>query len=144
MSTSSKIALEGFVGRWTIQRQIEDRLSNQPGQFEGQADFQVSDGGLLYHEEGWLTLATAAPMFASRDYRWRAGGGRIAVDYADGRPFHDFDPDEGAAFHACDPDSYRVTYDFSGWPQAWQSEWVVTGPRKDYVMTTHFLRAMEG
>ena len=126
---------------WAVERRIDDRLSGQPGRFEGQAVFRTAGEGLVYHEEGWLTLGTATALFASRDYLWRAEGERIAVDYADGRHFHDFDPAEGAAVHACDPDSYRVTYDFSGWPDTWQSEWAVSGPRKDYVMTTYYLRA---
>jgi len=141
MSISIRITLAGFEGRWVLRRHIDDRLGGQLGRFEGHADFCETHGGMSYREEGWLTLGSSTPLFASRDYRWREEGGRIAVDYADGRPFHDFVPAEGAAFHACDPDSYCVTYDFSGWPDAWQSDWAVTGPRKDYVMTTHYLRA---
>ena len=141
MLISNRISLAGFEGRWVLRRHIDDRLGGQPGTFEGHADFRETQGGLSYREEGWLTLGSSTPLFASRDYRWREEEGRIVVDYADGRPFHGFDPAEGAAFHACDPDSYRVTYDFSDWPDAWQSDWAVAGPRKDYVMATHYLRA---
>ena len=59
----------------------------------------------------------------------------IAVFFADGRAFHRFVPaaDTVEADHWCDPDTYKVRYDFSRWP-VWQAEWRVTGPRKDYVM----------
>ena len=61
------------------------------------------------------------------------------VDYADGRPFHEFDPARPRAAHWCDPDDYRVRYDFTRWP-LWRAEWEVRGPRKDYLMMTDYRR----
>lgn len=132
--------LADFIGEWRIRRRIEDRLSGQQGRFEGQAWFRPDGAVLRYREEGRLFLASAPPMTAVRDYVWHDSTGRIAVDYGDGRPFHDFDPAAPAARHFCDPDDYRVSYDFSRWPD-WQAEWTVSGPRKDYTMLSRFARS---
>lgn len=135
--------VEAFEGLWEIERDIEDVRAGRAGRFVGRASFRPSADGLAYREEGELTLEGAAPMAASRDYLWRDGpGGAIEVLFGDGRFFHAFHPDEAApaAVHACDPDTYRVRYDFSRWPR-WQADWRVTGPRKDYAMLSRFRRA---
>jgi hypothetical protein len=61
------------------------------------------------------------------------------VLFADGRPFHAFDPGAARpeAAHDCPPDLYRVRYDFSDWPD-WQAAWEVRGPRKDYRMVSRY------
>ena len=79
-------------------------------------------------------------MQAERRDLWRQDGSRIVVDFADGRPFHDFRPDSPEASHRCDPDSYAVRYDFRAWP-IWCSTWRVTGPRKDYDMVSTYTRS---
>lgn len=131
--------LSDFMGEWRLERAIEDRLSGLPGRFEGRAWFRPDGGGLCYREEGRLSLAGGPDMTAMREYRWRAEAGRIVVDHADGRVFHAFDPAVPVARHVCDPDDYRVRYDFSGWPD-WQAEWIVSGPRKDYSMISRYSR----
>lgn len=131
--------LKDFIGNWKIDRVIVDRLSVQAGRFEGRAMFVPDGDALRYREEGRLRFGDGAPMTAVRQYLWRDAAGRIAVDYGDGRVFHDFDPADPAAHHACDPDDYQVRYDFSGWPD-WSAEWTVRGPRKDYTMTSRYSR----
>ena len=131
--------LDDFIGEWRINRVIEDRLAMQKGRFEGQARFTPHGQALDYREEGRLWLGSGSAMTAVRDYIWRDEGGRIAVDYGDGRPFHTFDPAEPAARHICTPDDYRVRYDFARWPD-WQAEWTVSGPRKDYTMVSRYFR----
>ena len=131
--------LMDFHGEWRIDRVIEDRLSGLQGRFEGRAWFRPEGAVLRYREDGRLRLGDAAEMTAVREYLWRNEAGRIAVDYADGRPFHEFDPSEPVARHLCDPDDYRVRYDFSGWPD-WRAEWTVFGPRKDYTMISRYAR----
>ena len=134
--------LADFAGDWSVTRQIEDHLSGQPGLFHGTAWLRAVPEGLAYHETGLLTLGLAAPLTATRDYLWRWAAGRIHVDHADGRRFHDFDPADPQAHHFCDPDDYRVRYDFSGWPE-WTADWRVTGPRKDYGSRSCYLRAVD-
>ena len=90
--------------------------------------------GLDYVEEGILTLPNAQTMRATRAYRWDAD---LSVFFDDGRPFHQVPTDGGTAVHICTPDTYRATYDFEAWPH-WQAVWVVTGPKKDYSMTSRY------
>jgi hypothetical protein len=129
-----------FEGRWTVGRRIDDRLGGGAGRFDGQAVFEAAKGGLAYRETGVLTLDTGITLRAERRYLWRADGGQIAVDHADGRAFHRFDPADPGALYDCAPDSYRVRYDFSEWP-CWTSVWEVEGPRKDHRLTTRYQRA---
>lgn len=131
--------LADFEGGWSIARHIEDHRSGQSGHFNGTALFRPVPDGLVYHETGLLTLGHAVPLRATRDYMWRWSAGRIHVYYADGRPFHDFDPADPVAHHSCAPDDYRVRYDFSGWSH-WTVDWRVTGPRKDYGSRSTFSR----
>lgn len=137
---TSAPALADFAGRWRVVRAIEDRLSAQSATFEGLAVFAEADRGLSYSEEGILTLGDGPAVTATRTYLWQAAGDRIAVLFPDGRPFHDFDPAAPGAVHHCAPDTYRVRYDFSRWPD-WQAEWTVAGPRKDYTSVSRYARA---
>lgn len=134
--------LGDFAGVWRLDRRIDDRRAGVTGRFAGQAELTPAGAGLAYVERGLLVLGTAAPMTAERRYLWAPGeGGRIAVSFADGRAFHSFDPGAGTAeaAHWCDPDAYRVSYDFTGWP-VWRAVWEVRGPRKDYRMESLFRR----
>ncbi len=126
-----------FEGRWQIARRITDALGPD-GVFDGEAVFERGDGGLIYREAGTLRLGKAE-FRAERQYLWQADGrGGVTVRFADGRPFHGFDlGDTAAADHACDPDQYRVAYEFARWP-SWTSTWQVTGPRKSYVMVSDY------
>ena len=135
--------LEAFAGAWALDRVIEDARLGRTGRFTGRASFTPAPGGFAYREEGRLALGDGPAMTATRDYLWRDGGaGVIEVLFADGRFFHRFLPDETAPgdVHACDPDTYRVRYDFSRWPR-WEAVWRVAGPRKDYAMHSRYRRA---
>ncbi len=100
-----------------------------------------SGEGLAYSEAGLLKVADRPPLSATRHYRWRTNGPLIAVEFVDGRPFHEFDPakDHPTASHDCAPDLYRVRYDFTRWPD-WQVTWDVRGPRKDYTSVSRYSR----
>lgn len=137
--------LASFIGGWSIARRIDDRRTGGQGLFTGAAEFRSGPEGVSYHEDGILTLGTAAPMRGTRDYVWREAGGAIEVWFADGRFFHRFVPDggEARAEHDCAPDHYAVRYDFQAWP-LWRSVWRVTGPRKDYEMVSDFSPAGQG
>ena len=133
--------LQDFQGLWRLERQITD-ARGPDAVFTGTADFSPDDAGLTLHESGRLELAGQGGFQAERRYLWRPDGAGIAVLFADGRDFHRFDPAwvEAEADHWCDPDTYKVRYDFREWPR-WQAEWRVTGPRKDYVMRSLYTRA---
>jgi hypothetical protein len=130
--------LADFQGAWRLDRVIR-QADGAEAVFSGRARFTPVAAGLAYEEAGQLIIAGQMPMQASRSYLWRTAGRRIAVDYADGKAFHDFDPVLPAAEHFCDPDTYLVRYDFAGWP-AWRATWWVTGPRKDYLLISNYKR----
>ncbi|KQI69713.1 hypothetical protein AN189_04835 [Loktanella sp. 3ANDIMAR09] len=133
---------QDFAGTWQIARQIDDRHAGQRDTFAGHAVL-TPDGadGLRYHETGVLRLGDGQGFRAERVYLWTFGADGIAVRFSDGREFHTFAPDGMAAGtdHPCGADYYRVTYDFTRWP-AWQSVWNVTGPAKNYTMTSAYRR----
>ncbi|EYD77069.1 hypothetical protein Rumeso_01328 [Rubellimicrobium mesophilum DSM 19309] len=135
------LTLADFAGTWRLHRTIEDHLG-PPGRFEGVASLRPEGDGLRYREDGVLRLGDGPAMAAHRDYLWHHAGDLIEVRFPDGRPFHAFRP-EGCApgtDHPCGLDLYRVTYDVTAWP-AWGTEWVVTGPAKDYRMRSAYRRA---
>ena len=114
-------ALQDFIGEWRIGREIRP-AQGAIAHFEGRAVFTSEGAGLRYVEAGVLSLPGQPPMHAERTYLWQAEGDQIEVSFADGRPFHQFSPDAPQAAHWCDPDDYRVRYDFSAWP-AWRRRW---------------------
>lgn len=132
--------LAAFRGDWVLEREIEDIRAGRPGRLVGRAQFSPDAQGLVYVEEGLLTLGEGPGVEASRRYLWREGGANaVEVRFEDGRFFHRFYADElrPAAVHDCPPDQYRVRYDFGKWPR-WEAEWRVTGPRKDYAMVSRY------
>jgi hypothetical protein len=133
-------ALADFSGSWRLSRAVSDTRQGLTGRFSGTAKFSDDGGGLLYRETGTLRYGDAAPIAAERCYRWQTDGTRISVLFDDGRPFHDFAPGTPHGTHWCDPDSYAVAYDFTRWPD-WRATWIVTGPRKNYQMTSLYERS---
>ncbi|MBN2740525.1 MAG: trigger factor [Rhodobacteraceae bacterium] len=132
------IKLCDFAGEWRLTRQITHG-DGSVAHFVGRAAFTPEETGLRYHETGDLILPGGQRMVGERSYLWREAGAQIAVTFADGRAFHVFDPTDPKAHHFCAPDRYDVSYAFGDWPR-WQAVWRVTGPRKDYVMESHFAR----
>lgn len=129
--------LHDFTGVWALSRRIL-LADGTEGRFSGQAVFAPEGAGLRYHEAGQLRVSGAA-MQAERSYLWHAEGDQIVVRFADGRAFHRFTPAAPHATHWCAPDDYRVSYDFSRWP-VWAATWRVSGPRKEYVLLSHYHR----
>lgn len=132
--------LADFAGEWTLLRRIRDRRSGTLARLSGRARFAARDAGLEYREHGTLNLGGGI-FVANRTYLWRRDGPLITVAFGDGRPFHHFDPWDGApcAAHDCAPDTYGVRYAFGRWP-AWRTVWTVTGPGKDYVSVSAYRR----
>ena len=142
-SADLRLGAEDFAGTWSLGRWIEDRAGDSRVQFVGTAEFAFDGDGLIYDERGLMHIPGTAPIRAERRYVWSFGAdGRVAVRFADGRPFHDFDPMSARprAEHHCAPDHYAVEYDFDPWPR-WQSVWNVTGPRKALRIVSSFRRA---
>jgi len=131
--------IEDFAGSWRLSKVITDR-DGPEARFEGRAEVTGQGTNWTYAETGTLTFAGGASLQAERRYLWTPVAGGIETAFDDGRPFHLMLFAGGAAHHDCPPDSYDVTYDFTGWPLTWTAHWHVTGPRKDYDMACHYAR----
>jgi hypothetical protein len=133
------VSLQALEGRWRLSRVIRNADGSE-AQLSGVTVFRRDGEGLVQEEEGWLTLpGGAAPLRAARRYRWAEAENGLEVRFEDGRPFHavPLGIARPEAEHDCAPDVYRVAYDFADWPH-WRAVWSVTGPRKDYVMTSDY------
>lgn len=133
------LCLADFEGSWQLCRQITDHRAGVTGRLQGDALFVPGQGGLVLTETGLLHYGDGAPLKAERRYIWREEAGGIAVTFEDGRPFHWVSSDAPETHHECPPDLYHVRYEFSAWPE-WSAVWQVCGPRKDYVMESHYTR----
>lgn len=135
-----RIATEAwFRGLWRVARLIRDPAGAVSAAFAGSCRFEPDGEGLSCRESGVLRLA-GGRYRAARATLWRfPGAGRVAVLFEDGRPFHEFGADRPEGVHLCGADRYFVTYRFGA--DSWLSRWVVSGPAKDYVMTTRYRRA---
>ncbi len=131
--------LADFIGRFDLSRVIEDRRAGAVSRFSGQAVIAPGEGGAVYTETGVLTL-NEQQFEAERRYFWVQDGVRVAVSFADGAPFHWFDPAAGgqASAHLCGADMYRGGYDLAHWPD-WSVTWDVSGPRKEYRSVTRYV-----
>jgi hypothetical protein len=132
------VKAEDFMGEWRIERRIEDDLAKIEGFFTGVLKISLLHDGYLWEEQGQLQYGNGAPLAAARRYLWKEQGNDIEVFFDDGRPFHRFSlGGQAQDTHFCDPDLYRVHYDFSRWPE-WGTIWNVQGPRKKYVMHSRY------
>lgn len=132
-------SLAALQGEWTLHRVIDDAKAGQTATLEGRADLRRDGAGWRYHESGLLSLPGRPAMQAERVYLFDETGGDVCVRFADGRPFHRFTWQKPQAVHDCPPDIYKVQYAFT-LPKSWRAIWQVSGPRKDYVMTSDYTR----
>lgn len=143
-----------LVGEWNFERRIVDRRAEVTKRVAGTTIVEHSghsrlrwyESGTLF--DGDLELPVFRTLFIERtDGDW-------TVTFEDGREFHDWAPG-GDVEHLCGADTYRGRIDIdididieeaeadaAEDPQAvWSVEWTVTGPSKDYTMTTHLTRS---
>ena len=92
--------LADFLGRYRLTRQIEDARAQVQSRFEGEAVIAATSDGASYREVGQLVM-NGQRFEAERSYIWQQKGARIDVLFADGRPFHDFDPIAGGKATDC-------------------------------------------
>lgn len=136
--------LADFAGDWHFRRRVTATDGVPIAEARGELRLLPSGAGFVAEEAAEVKMPGSAPLRAERRTLWRDEGALIAVDFADGRPFHRFDPrlDMPADVHLCDPDRYEVRYELAAFP-LWRTLWRVTGPRKDYLMVTVHARDPE-
>lgn len=132
-------------GTWTIYRTIEPE-----GSLDGVASFaRREDGCLDYLEQGYLSLG-GERFAAERRYVFepRPDGFVVWFHGAPRRLFHEvvLNPAAdgaltGDATHPCGPDVYVSTYRFAD--GGFTIVHKVSGPRKNYTMTTIYARKAE-
>lgn len=133
-----------LAGAWSFDRVIEGQAS-----MKGLATFTPLDAErLAYREQGRLKLRNGTELEAEREYvfRHRDRGFDVLFKESPPRLFHAIDlaaSDGGAlsgsAGHLCHLDHYQSTYTFCA-DGGLIIRHVVSGPRKDYTMTTIYTR----
>lgn len=142
-------------GVWTLTRDIQDRRAADQLIAEGIATFTpLPDGRIHWHEAGTLRRSGTALPFTRTMFlvpSSDAVDGADAVDttwdvtFEDGRAFHPWPrpssvSDGSDVVHVCTPDLYRGHFVASTElpDAAWGLVWNVTGPHKDYTMTSTY------
>lgn len=129
-----------LVGRWRLHRVIDDRRAGERSVVTGELLISPDQDGLLWQESGrWERAAGAVDVRRTLHLTHAPAESRWWVCFEDGRPFHPWAPGEQVV-HPCGRDTY--TGHVSGDLRGWNVDWLVTGPEKDYTMTSQ-LTALE-
>jgi hypothetical protein len=133
-----------LTGSWSFNRIIEGQ-----GTMQGLATFTpLDEGRLAYREQGHLTLLNGTALEAEREYIFSKGDRGFEVFFKENPPrlFHEIELAasvggalSGSAGHLCNLDDYQSTYTFLA-DGRFVVRHVVSGPRKDYTMTTAYTR----
>jgi len=124
-----------LLGDWRLSRTIDDRLTGQQTRIDGTLSLEaVSPDRIRWEEKGrWHQpdgdVEVRRGLWVVRDEHT----GAWWVRFEDDRDFHPWKPGEPVV-HPCGADTYRGLV--QGTPDLWTVEWAVSGPAKDYLMTT--------
>lgn len=131
----------GLVGRWALTRDIDDRHAGQSLRMLGTLTLgpagSGTEGDLDWVEEGLLHRSGVAPVAVSRRLRVVRRDAGWWVLFEDGRDFHPWRPGAWVE-HPCGPDLYRGLVGVVD--DDWRVTWEVSGPAKDYTMTSTLRR----
>ena len=138
------VVIKKLAGSWSFDRVIEGQ-----GTMQGIAIFTPLDRErLAYREQGNLKLLNGIELQAEREYIYSKSDRGFQVFFKEIPPrlFHEISLSKsvggelsGDAGHRCNLDNYRSTYTFL--PDGkFIIRHAVSGPRKDYTMTTTYLR----
>ncbi len=143
---SAFATVDGLVGRWQIDRDINDMKAGQLWQLQGQGTFTPScQPHQLFFEEELIFVAdshgkiTAGTMRAQQKYIWRKGKRGWEIFFADERFFvalNDSDAEQDVT-HYCGDDVYSGNFTFYT-QDYFQVIWQVAGPTKNYRSVSHF------
>ncbi|MDI9916381.1 DUF6314 family protein [Rhodococcus sp. IEGM 1379] len=139
MVNNARVDPKALVGEWNFERTIVDRIGGSTKRVVGQTAIEEKiDGRLRWYESGTLfdgdlELAVFRTLFIEQQ------DGNWAVTFEDGREFHEWNPGQDVE-HLCGADTYRGRVDIEAATEGWSVEWTVSGPSKDYTMTTYLTR----
>lgn len=134
-----------LLGDWQVTRLGWDGVPARTMRLCGTARFSACSVGLLFEERGLISMGAYVGE-ATRRYVFKIDSASAAtVCFEDGRPFHHLDLETGLACvqHDCAPDRYEGRYCVLA-PTCWLLSWRVTGPRKNQVLTSRFIRSANG
>lgn len=133
-----------LLGRWHLDRVIEDRLARERLVVEGEALLErYDDGRVRWHEEGSLRGSSFPDGTPVHRTLWVCPPDDHTatwwVTFEDGRRFHPWSPGVDVE-HPCGADVYRGLVEVPDPNHRWSVVWHSAGPRKDYTTTTAYRR----
>jgi hypothetical protein len=127
-----------LLGAWSLARLIDDRQAGVESRVDGRLLLtEVEPGRIQWEESGQWHQPTGDVDVRRALWLERVEGESWWVRFEDGTDFHPWSPGE-AVTHPCSPDTYVGLVDGAG--DTWAIRWDVTGPSKDYTMTTELTR----
>ncbi|WP_229054831.1 DUF6314 family protein [Aeromicrobium sp. Leaf350] len=126
-----------LLGTWQLSRRVDDRLG-PVRHVHGTSELSLDDDGRIrWSENGTMTWeGGSAPIYRTLFVEQRDDGWWVTFD--DGRDFHPWETD-APVVHPCGADVYEGRIDTAA-SDAWAVVWNVTGPAKDYTMTSRLTR----
>lgn len=124
--------IDFLIGNWKISRKITQANGEQI-EAEGNASFTKMSDGLKYTDN--IKLASNIDSF--QEYFYKLEDRKLRVNFVDGSLFYELGSD-GYTSHRCKEDIYNVEYIF--YPDSFSLTYFVSGPEKDYNMTTKYKR----
>lgn len=128
-----------LLGTWDLSRAIVEHAAGDRSSVEGTTSLGLQgDGRIRWSEAGTLTRqGLQTPV--SRVLYLEQRDGEWFVTFEDGRDFHPWRPGTSVE-HVCAPDLYVGTVGRAS-TDRWTVQWHVTGPHKDYTMTSVLSRS---
>jgi len=128
----------GFLlGRWTLERFMEDRRSGIDGRFEGHVTISGAPSGrdarAHYEEAGTLHLGSHGGPAARHLELVRLQSGVVLFSFTDGKPFVDLDLRSGKwrSSHPCGEEHHEI-FTVVRSPGEVEERWRVRGPTEEY------------
>jgi hypothetical protein len=117
-----------LIGEWKLLRRMVDRRAGLRGRMHGTLSVAVDEQGFSWLEQGTLDW-DGQVLPVHRQLYVRQLDGQWWTTFADGRPFHVFDPGR-PVIHPCRADTYSGVLDVDPGVGVLRTLWDVTGPYK--------------
>lgn len=131
-----------LLGSWALDRTIDDRHGAETSTVRGDTRLtHEADGRVRWSESGTLNRGELAIPVTRTLFVEKRGDGWF-VTFDDGRDFHPWAPGTEVV-HPCAADTYVGHVDLVDL-DTWTVQWQVTGPAKDYTMSSRLTRRHAG